>query len=401
MDRTDSRLAPSPEPASDDAASPFDIEPGEAADRLAFDPVPLRYRSDGLTPARQREYVEALADTGLAREAAARVGVSEQAIARIRRRADARDFDRACEAAHIVGARRLRSIAFERAIEGTLKGHYYHGELVSQERVHDNRLLIYLLGKTEHLLDPPGEARAVCGNWQPYMEALEQGLPPPEPAAAEAPAPAPAVGDPLPIADKGDDSQVWLEDGRWWTVFPPPDGFDGEEEGELGASDYQRTLTQEEEAVMRSRVRKEDRAELDRCCAVRDRFFGLPPRGSLWSSQAQKAETTETTETSGPSADPGAGQAPLEFKSAMPPCPTRATPLRPDGFLPLPPPPPYIVPNPEEPAKCPKPISSPPPEPPAAAAAAPSRTGIPPTWPPRCSTPSSPGPASIRPWSRT
>ncbi|MGZ8297125.1 MAG: hypothetical protein ACXWU4_08160 [Allosphingosinicella sp.] len=139
MDRTESRPAHPYEPASDDSASPLDLQPPEAPDRLAFGPVPLRYRSDGLTPEKRRQYVEALADCGVARQAAARVGVSEQSINRVRRRADARDFDRACEAAHIFGARRLRSVGYERAIEGTLKGHYYRGERVSEERVYDNR----------------------------------------------------------------------------------------------------------------------------------------------------------------------------------------------------------------------------------------------------------------------
>jgi hypothetical protein len=316
MDNLESRLAHPHEPASDDSASPFNLQPDEAADRLAFEPVPLRYRTDGLTPAKQREYVEALADTGVAREAAARIGVSEQAINRVRRRADARSFDRACEAAYVMGARRLRSVAFERAVEGMLKGHYYHGELVSQERVFDNRLLIYLLGKTEHLLEPCEEARAVCDNWEPAMDALEQGLPPPDlaPRAALAQAPAPPAepaGHALPDGDEGD-PQVWSEDGQWWTVFPPPDGFDGEEEGELHSADYQRTLTEEEEAVMRSRIRAEDRDSLARCCAVRDRFFGLPPRGSGWFSSFNEAEPNETSETAaaasrsgGPNLSPG------------------------------------------------------------------------------------------------
>src|SRR5690349_4604437 len=101
MDRTDSRLAHSPGPASDDAASPFN--PPAAGTRLDFEPVPLRLRHDGLTPQRQRDYVEALADCGVAREAAARIGISEQAINRVRRRADAAGFDRACEAASMFG----------------------------------------------------------------------------------------------------------------------------------------------------------------------------------------------------------------------------------------------------------------------------------------------------------
>lgn len=54
---------------------------------LDFDPVSTRHRIDGLTPGKQREYVEALADSGVARYAAGRIGVSEQAVNRLRRRA--------------------------------------------------------------------------------------------------------------------------------------------------------------------------------------------------------------------------------------------------------------------------------------------------------------------------
>ena len=129
---------------TDEPASPRNLAAAASPPRdlTDFEPVPLRYRSAGLTPAKQREYVEALADTGVAREAAAWIGISEQAVNRVRRRADARAFDLACEAAHRIGARRLRSIAYERAIEGTVKRIYYHGEVKSEEIVYDNRLLI-------------------------------------------------------------------------------------------------------------------------------------------------------------------------------------------------------------------------------------------------------------------
>lgn len=291
MDQTDSRLAHSPETASDDVASPFNLQPVAAEDRLAFEPAPLRFRRDGLTPARQREFVEALADCGIIREAAARIGVSEQAIARVRRRSDAREFDRACEAAQMFGARALRSIAYERAVEGRLKNHYYRGELVGQERVYDNRLLIYLLGKIEPLFRPSEESRALCENWEPCMEALEQGLPMPGPIP-----PAPEEKDQGRIEDEGDGtSQVWREEGIWWTFFPPPEGFDGEEEGELGNPDYQRTLTEEEQAVMEARQYAADAAQLDRCCALRDRYFGLPSRGQSGYFPTQESRNNETS----------------------------------------------------------------------------------------------------------
>jgi hypothetical protein len=266
--------------------------PPPPGDVLAFDPVPLRYRDDGLTPEKQRAYVEALADCGVAREAAARIGISERSINRLRRRTDARSFDRACAAAHRFGARHLRSVAYERAIEGTLKGHYYHGERISEERVYDNRLLIYLLGKTEHLDDSADlESRDVCENWEPCMEALERGLPMPAGLGADDD----EFGEP-----SAGDEQVWLEDETWWTLFPPPEDFDGEEEGELGDDDYQRTLSADEEAALLAmRAAARDR-ELARCCAMRDRFFGLERRGAPGLSLSREAGLSGPSGPSGP-----------------------------------------------------------------------------------------------------
>jgi hypothetical protein len=287
MDHIESRNAPSPEAASDDFASLSHSRTGEAPDRLAFEPVPLRHRVDGLTPEKQRAYVEALADTGVAREAAGRVGLSEQSINRVRRRADARSFDHACEAAHVHGARRLRSVAYERAVEGTLKGHYYHGELISQERVYDNRLLIHLLGKTEHLLQPPGQALAICENWEAHMDALEQGAEPPEPEREDW------------------RSAVWedRETGALRTCFPPPTGFSGDEEGVWdGVNWYSRSLTPEEQAsldVLEAAETARDRATE---CERRDRFFGFAGDGISSSRQAEPNEA---------SADEG----PIEIKS--------------------------------------------------------------------------------------
>lgn len=298
MDRNDSRFAHSPETASDDAASPFNAPALGRQDLLDFEPVQLRHRTGGLSPEKQREFVEALADTGICREAAARIGVSEQAIARVRRRSDAADFDRACEAAHLFGARRLRSIAFERAIEGTLKGRYYHGELIGQERVHDNRLLVYLLGKTEHLLEPPEQMRSICADWERHMEALERGLPPP---SADGPDDLEDIGDRL----------VWRdEDGAWRTCFPPPEGFEGFEDGVYdGESWYCRSLSAEEQSVIDSREAERQAGDHAR----RDRFFGFEGGRN---SAPTGAETTETNE---PSGGEQRGQGPIEYKSLIPP----------------------------------------------------------------------------------
>jgi hypothetical protein len=303
MDQTDSRLAHSPEPASDDAASPFNPQPVEAADRLAFEPVPLRYRTDGLTPEKQRAFVEALADCGIVREAAARIGVSEQAVNRVRRRSGAGDFDRACEAAQMFGARRLRSVAYERAIEGTLKGHYYHGERVGEERVYDNRLLTYLLGKTEHLLQPPAQARAICDDWEAHMDALEHGLPPPDPSRQGRDARPEFTGREFEEDD----------DGIWWTGFPPPADFDGEEQGNYGDFGYRRTLSPREQEVLDAELEQELEEEWAAEADRRDRYFGFA--GDEISSLGE-AEPSETTEPSGEELGP------IEYKSMHPPNPS-------------------------------------------------------------------------------
>ena len=61
---------------------------GESAPEVPdFEPVKLRYRHDGLTPARQVAVVQAMAACGCIREACARVGISPDDILGPRQRA--------------------------------------------------------------------------------------------------------------------------------------------------------------------------------------------------------------------------------------------------------------------------------------------------------------------------
>jgi hypothetical protein len=291
MEHNENHFAP--EAATDEPASP-------CSSITDFEPVPLRYRTDGLTPAKQREYVEALADTGVAREAAARIGISEQAVNRVRRRADARAFDLACEAAQRIGARCLRSVAWQRAIKGTVKGIYYHGELRSEEVVYDNRLLIYLLGKAEKALEPLPEVEDVVANWEGWMDAVERGLPEPEPEPEpqpeREPEPEPAPED---EEDPFDGSEVWEEeDGSWWTGFPPPEGFEGEQDGTPGDFGYRRMLSAAEQAVFEADIEAERAEELERMTALRDRYFEFA--GGLAEAPLFSPREAEPYETSAP-----------------------------------------------------------------------------------------------------
>ncbi|HEX9932656.1 MAG TPA: hypothetical protein VGB08_07420, partial [Allosphingosinicella sp.] len=69
----------------------------------------------------------------------------------------------------------------------------------------------------------------------------------------------------------------------WWTRFPPPAGFDGDEEGEPEDYDYKRTLTDAELAAVEAEQAEERAGELARERARRDLYFGF-------SGDAPKAE---------------------------------------------------------------------------------------------------------------
>ena len=70
---------------------------------------------------------------------------------------------------------------------------------------------------------------------------------------------------------------VWEEEDGWWTDYPPPAGFDGEEEGDYGDGDYKRTLSPAEQAVIDAEEAEERAEELARAEAQRDAWFGFAP----------------------------------------------------------------------------------------------------------------------------
>ena len=139
---------------------------------LSFDPVKLRYRHDGLTPARQVAVVQAMAACGCIREACARVGVSAEAVYELRRRPDAQSFRAAMDLALDGAADRVEDAVFRRAIEGVEVPHYYKGELVGTHRRYDERLALFILRyRKPHLYgkhldrreDPPHPERSALG----------------------------------------------------------------------------------------------------------------------------------------------------------------------------------------------------------------------------------------------
>jgi hypothetical protein len=119
---------------------------GESAPSVPdFEPVKLRYRHDGLTPARQVAVIQAMAACGCISEACARVGISTEAVYELRKRPDAQSFRLAMDLALDGAADTVENGVFARAINGVEVPHYYKGELVGTHRRYDERLAMFIL----------------------------------------------------------------------------------------------------------------------------------------------------------------------------------------------------------------------------------------------------------------
>ncbi len=112
----------------------------------AFTPVPrARMRRHGWSAARQREFIEALADLGSVRAACRQMGVGEYGIYALRRHPQAASFRAAWEAALDIGIRRVEDVAMDRALNGVEEPVYHAGAIVGTRRVYNDRLLMFML----------------------------------------------------------------------------------------------------------------------------------------------------------------------------------------------------------------------------------------------------------------
>lgn len=143
--------------------------------------VPTLPRADGWTAQRQRDFLEALASCGSVGAAARRVGMSRESAYALRRRADARGFAQAWDAARLLAAEHLVDLAWDRAVEGELRPLVYHGEVVGEVRHYDNRLLLGLIAQNrkvlveQGLVAPPEVTAAVALDWEAALERAERG----------------------------------------------------------------------------------------------------------------------------------------------------------------------------------------------------------------------------------
>lgn len=112
-------------------------------------PAAAAVRRDGWTAARRCVFLDALAQHGVVRTAAAAAGMDASSAYRLRSRAGAEDFAREWDEAIAAGFAQLQDVAIERALNGLRVPVFYKGEEVGERVWHDNRLLTFLLSRLQ------------------------------------------------------------------------------------------------------------------------------------------------------------------------------------------------------------------------------------------------------------
>lgn len=135
------------------------VRPGRRTSKVAFsevvaadDPL-LRFdvyrhvapRRNSITPEKQRKFVRTLAATGIVTQAARSIGVSLEALYKLRNREGAEGFSAAWDAAVDRGMNRLEDCALERAIAGEDRPVVWEGKVVTTWKRYDTALLMFLL----------------------------------------------------------------------------------------------------------------------------------------------------------------------------------------------------------------------------------------------------------------
>ena len=129
------KLTPAP------AADPFDDDP-----LPGYEPVTLhRQRHDGWTAERQRVFLIALAETGCISEACRMAGITTRSAYRLRGHPLGKPFAAAWDQALRYATARLMTIAYDRAIRGSVREIWRKGKLVGEVRQPSDRLLMFLL----------------------------------------------------------------------------------------------------------------------------------------------------------------------------------------------------------------------------------------------------------------
>lgn len=241
-----------------------------------------RLRHDGWTPEKRRRFLERFAECGIVIEACEAVGISARSAYNLRDRDPL--FAAGWDAAQMMARPRLADEAYSRALNGVVDRIYKDGVIVAERHRYDNRLTMSVLARLDARLDRAEEKGAphlaLVARWDEYLAALgedrrEDGLAMLAPAGTEGEEEMQdrELHELHPGADDDDYHSVWEEVDGWWTDYPPPPGFDGEEEGEYGEDDYRRVLSDEEQAAMDAEIAAEEAEIRARAEARRAAWF--------------------------------------------------------------------------------------------------------------------------------
>lgn len=303
-----------------EAATPTEIAPLRTNHMPEFvDPlVPLepenafsetrRLRHDGWTPEKKRLFLECFAECGVIVDACEAAGMSARAVYNLRDRDPL--FAAGLDAACVKARGPLADEAYSRARNGVVERIYKDGVVVAERHRYDNRLTMAVLTRLDARIDRAEEKGsphlALVERWDDYLDAVSEDrredglalLAPPEPPEPEPP-PSPGLGanardhelhELHPDEEEGmeDPYDVWEAEGCWWTDYPPPAGFEGEEEGSYGDYKYRRTLSPAEQAVIDADEARDAAEEAEELAAERtvaeaqrDLYFGFGPDSGI------------------------------------------------------------------------------------------------------------------------
>lgn len=267
-------------------------------------------RHDGWTPEKKRLFLERFAECGVIVEACLAAGMSAKSVYNLRDRDPL--FAAGLDAACVKARAPLADEAYSRARNGVVERIYKDGVIVAERHRYDNRLTMAVLARLDSRIDRAEEKGAahlaIVERWDDYLDAVSEDrredglalLAPPEPPEPPAPVPVPGpCGNPrdrelheLRLREEaeldGDGHDVWEDDDVWWTDYPPPAGFDGEEQGRYGDYEYRRALSPAEQAVIdsdRAEAEAEEAEQEAEARAIaearRDEYFGFGPDSGI------------------------------------------------------------------------------------------------------------------------
>lgn len=285
------------EPTATPSAEPLEIvdSPGTSSFLDHSFSNTARLRHDGWNGEKKATFCRELAETGVVSDACFAARMSAKSAYALRQRDHV--FASAWEAALSMARARLADDLLARSLQGSQELITRDGTIVGERHHFDNKLAFAMLRRLDRRAElgatfrtparneTPAVAPAQTGQWQPLLDALSEERNE-DAARLLAPAKGNEGNDPLnPIVEDYpafEHSRIWRSwsADEWRTSFPPPDGFDGHEEGAWEDDDYWRTLTAEElHALVVAGIadpedeRRDEAISIEDDEAERDRFF--------------------------------------------------------------------------------------------------------------------------------